>query len=82
MPAIDVGRVCIKMAGRDMGGKCVIIDIVDDTNVLVSGDGVRRRKVNIAHLELLTDMVEVKKGASDADVAKALQKLDKDKSGK
>jgi large subunit ribosomal protein L14e len=70
------------MAGRDMGGKCVIIDIVDDTNVLVSGDGVRRRKVNIAHLELLTDMVEVKKGASDADVAKALQKLDKDKSGK
>lgn len=82
MPAIDVGRVCIKMAGRDMGGKCVIIDIVDDSNVLVSGDGVRRRKVNIAHLELLTDVVEVKKGASDADVAKALQKLDKDKSGK
>ena len=70
------------MAGRDMGGKCVIIDIVDDSNVLVSGDGVRRRKVNIAHLELLTDVVEVKKGASDADVAKALQKLDKDKSGK
>ncbi|MDP6627991.1 MAG: 50S ribosomal protein L14e [Methanopyri archaeon] len=82
MPAIDVGRVCIKMAGRDMGGKCVIIDIVDESNVLVSGDDVRRRKVNIAHLELLTDVVEVKKGASDADVAKALKKLDKDKSGK
>jgi len=82
MPAIDVGRVCIKMAGRDMGGKCVIVDIVDDTNVLVTGDDVRRRKVNISHLELLTDVVEVKKGASDVDVAKALQKLDKDKSGK
>ena len=82
MPAIDVGRVCIKMAGRDMGGKCVIIDIVDDTNVLVSGDDVRRRKVNISHLELLSDVVDVKKGASDADVANALQKLDKDKSGK
>ncbi len=82
MPAIDVGRVCIKMAGRDMGGKCVIVEIIDDSNVLVSGDDVRRRKVNIAHLELLTDMVEVKKGASDADVAKALQKLDKGKSDK
>ena len=26
----DIGRVCMKIAGRDAGKKCVIIDVVDD----------------------------------------------------
>ena len=26
---IDVGRVCVKTAGRDAGRKCVVVEIVD-----------------------------------------------------
>ncbi|MDD1775029.1 MAG: 50S ribosomal protein L14e, partial [Methanobacterium sp.] len=30
MPAIEVGRICIKLAGREAGEKCVIIEVIDD----------------------------------------------------
>jgi large subunit ribosomal protein L14e len=26
MPAIEVGRVCVKVAGRESGRKCVIVE--------------------------------------------------------
>ena len=30
MPAIEVGRVCVKIAGREAGEKCVIVEVIDD----------------------------------------------------
>ena len=40
MPAIEVGRICIKLRGREAGKKCVIVDIIDDkeTGLLVEPD--------------------------------------------
>ncbi|MFQ5620841.1 MAG: hypothetical protein ACE5FT_03285 [Candidatus Nanoarchaeia archaeon] len=70
---LEIGRVCIKIAGRDAGMKCVIVDIDGDSYVI---DGqTRRRKVNGLHLEPLTDKVDVKKGASHTDAVKALKGL-------
>ncbi len=77
MPAIEVGRICIKQAGRECCGKCVIVDVTDKSFVLVTGPekitGVKRRRVNINHLMPLNDKIEVKRGASDDEVAQALE---------
>ncbi len=71
---IVTGRLCVKTAGRDAGKKCVIIEVIDKNHVLIDGD-VRRRKCNIAHLELLETVIEIKKGASHEDVAKEFEKI-------
>ena len=59
---LDVGRVCIKTAGREAGSKCVVIDVLDKNFVTVDGD-VRRKKCNISHLEPLNQKIELEKGA-------------------
>ena len=71
---IDIGRICVKIAGRDAGKKCVVVDVIDDTFVMIDGE-TRRRKCNILHLEPLDKTVELKKNAPHADVAKAFEKL-------
>lgn len=77
MTAIDVGRICVKLSGREAGGKCVIVDVVDKSFVLITGPkkvtGVRRRRVNINHVEPLQDKIEIKRGASDEEVSEALK---------
>lgn len=78
MPAIEVGRICVKIAGREAGRKCVIVDIIDENYVLVTGpkkvNGVKRRRCNINHLEALDKKIDIGKGASDEEVAKVLEK--------
>jgi len=77
MPAIEVGRICVKQAGRENGKKCVVIDVMDKSFVLVTGPkkitGVKRRRVNINHVMPLEDRIEVKRGASDDEVAQVLE---------
>jgi large subunit ribosomal protein L14e len=76
MPAIEVGRICVKQVGRENGKKCVVIDVMDKSFVLVTGPkkvtGVKRRRVNINHVMPLQDKIEVKRGASDEEVAQVL----------
>lgn len=83
MTAIEVGRICVKATGREAGKRCVIVDLADKSFVLVTGPksvtGVRRRRVNIDHIEPLQDKVEIKRGATDEEVADALKKLEKQK---
>jgi len=71
---IEVGRICVKIAGRDAGKKCVIVDILDDKFVLIDGS-TRRRKCNISHVEPLEEVIEIRKGASHETVAKAFNDL-------
>jgi large subunit ribosomal protein L14e len=77
MPAIEVGRICIKQIGRENGKKCVVIDVMDKSFVLVTGPkkitGIKRRRVNINHVMPLSDKIEVKRGASDEEVVQALE---------
>lgn len=68
---IQIGRVCVKLAGRDAGKKCAIIEILDEHFVMIDGE-TRRRKCNILHLEPLPDTVSIQKGAAHAQVCKAL----------
>lgn len=72
---IEVGRVCVKLAGHEAGKRCVVVDVLDNVFVVVSGPGVKRRRCNIAHLEPLQQKVDVAKGASDEEVKLALEAL-------
>jgi large subunit ribosomal protein L14e len=76
MPAIDVGRVCVKLLGRESGKKCIVVDIVDKNFVLITGpkplNGVKRRRVNVNHLEPTEKRVDIKRGESDEELMKAL----------
>jgi len=77
MPAIEVGRICAKVSGREAGRKCVVVDVMDKSFVLITGPkkvtGVRRRRANVNHIEPLQDTIEVKRGASDEEVEEALK---------
>ena len=71
---MEIGRLCVKLAGRDSNRKCVIIDVVDDNYVFIDGD-VRRKKCNKAHLEPLTNIIKLSKMAPHEDVEKAFKDL-------
>jgi len=74
---IDVGRVVVKLLGREAGRKAVVVDIVDENYVYITGPkqltGVKRRRVNVRHVEPTDKKVEIKKGASDEEVLKAIE---------
>lgn len=69
----EIGRLCVKLAGRDARKKCVIIEVIDDTYVFIDGQ-TRRRKCNINHLEPLNKVLKIKKKASHSEVKTILKK--------
>ena len=71
---IEIGRVCLKVAGRDSNLKCVVVDTVDEKTVLIDGQ-TRRRKCNIKHLEPTDQFIKIKKGASHSEVVKEFDKI-------
>jgi len=73
----EIGTVCVKIAGRDAGKKCVIVEAAKDGFVMIEGE-TRRRKCNVRHLEMLKQEVKVKSGASHAEVMKALGLTEKE----
>ena len=71
---LEIGRLYIKIAGRDAGKTACVVDIIDDNYVLIDG-AVRRRKCNIAHLEPLDKMIKIQKGASHETIKSEFSKL-------
>ncbi|MDH5780930.1 MAG: 50S ribosomal protein L14e, partial [Candidatus Bathyarchaeota archaeon] len=37
MAAVEVGRICVKIAGGEAGRRCVIVDVIDKNFMLVTG---------------------------------------------
>jgi large subunit ribosomal protein L14e len=81
MPAIEVGRICVKLTGREAGRKCVIVDIMDKSFVVITGPktitGIKRRRANINHVEPLQDKIAIKRGATDEEITEELKTSDK-----
>lgn len=69
---IEIGRICTKMAGREAGSKCIIVDVIDKNYVVVSGLKVKRRRCNIKHLEFHPDVKKIEKDASDEKIKRLL----------
>lgn len=71
---IELGRICVKTAGRDAGCRCVVVDILDDNYVMIDGE-TRRRRCNIDHLEPLDQVIQIEKNAPHTAVSKEFEKL-------
>ena len=73
---MDVGRICVKLKGREAGSRCVIVDVVDRNYVVVTGPpevtNVRRRRVNMHHLRPLDEVIDIRRNASDEEIAEIL----------
>ncbi len=76
MSAIDVGRICVKLSGREAGKKCIVVEVVDRNFVLITGpkqlNGVKRRRVNVGHIEPTARKVRIRRGESDEELMKTL----------
>jgi len=83
MPAIEVGRICVKTRGREAGKRCIIVDLIDKNFVLITGPksvtGVKRRRANISHLSPTEEKINIRRGASDEEVLQALGLAEKEK---
>ena len=81
MPAIEVGRICLKLAGRESGKKCVILEVIDKGFVIVTGPkkvtGVKRRRASINHIAPLKEKIAINRGSSDEEVIQALETSNK-----
>ena len=77
MSSMEVGRLCVKLAGREAGCRCVVVDVIDRNYVLVTGPveltGVRRRRVNMSHLKPLDERIEIPRNASDQEIMDLLK---------
>ena len=79
MPAMEVGRLAVVIAGRRAGQKVVVVDVIDRNFVLVTGAGlnkVKRRRMNVKHLEPLPEKLNIERGASDEEVRPPSSRLE------
>ena len=65
---MDIGRVCQKVQGREKGKRCVVIDVIDRNFVVVTGPGVKRRRVNMNHIIPLDETINIQRNATDEEV--------------
>ncbi|BCU67370.1 50S ribosomal protein L14e [Sulfolobales archaeon HS-7] len=77
MSALEVGRICVKNRGKEKGKKAIVVDIIDNNFVLVTGPSsinkVKRRRANILHLDITDKKIEIPKGASDEEIEKKIK---------
>jgi len=78
MVSLDIGTLCMKVAGREAGGLCVVIKHVDKTFIMVTGPklvtGIKRRRCNIEHLEPTEIKLSIKEDATDEEIIEAYKK--------
>ena len=77
---VEVGRVIIVNYGPLVGKLAVIVDILTTTKVLVQGlkGGIRRQELSLRRVTLTDYKIDIKRGAKQDEVFKALDayKLD------
>jgi len=69
----EVGRVCVKLAGREAGKKAVVVERIDRNFVLVDSPEIKRRRCNVRHLEPLDVVLKISEGASKEEIEKAMK---------
>jgi large subunit ribosomal protein L14e len=81
LPAVEVGRICVKITGREAGRKCIVLNIIDENFALITGprkvSGVKRRQVNISHIEPTEVKIDIMREATDEEIVQALTKTGK-----
>jgi len=70
---MDVGRICVKTAGRDSGKYCVIINKIDENTVLIDGQ-TRKKKCNTKHLEPTKKTIKITQNTTNQQILQELTK--------
>ncbi len=69
---LELGRIVLKIAGREAGKYAVIVEGVKDNFVLITGPksitGVKRRKCNIDHIEPTEHKFDIDAKADDVSI--------------
>ncbi|MBN1159729.1 MAG: 50S ribosomal protein L14e [Candidatus Diapherotrites archaeon] len=74
MGAYDIGRICLKTAGRHAGKKVVIVSELEENKfVTIDGKGIKRKRCNVAHLEPLNETLNVTKSTSHDEITKMMK---------
>ncbi|MEK6874814.1 MAG: hypothetical protein AABX52_03645 [Nanoarchaeota archaeon] len=73
MNMIGIGQVCVKIAGRDAGKRCVVIDMINAQYALIDGE-TRRRKCNIIHLDPTLEHLDIEQNAPRDDLVELFKK--------
>jgi large subunit ribosomal protein L14e len=62
----------VKTRGREKGLKCIIADVIDKNFLLITGppaiSRVKRRRVNVKHIQTLDYMIDINRGMSDEEI--------------
>jgi len=83
MAVLEVGRICMKIAGREAGSYCAVIKPAgaakeEKSFVFITGPklltGIKRRKCNIDHLRATEFKLEISEDASDEQIVEAYEK--------
>lgn len=78
MVSLDVGTVCMKVAGRESGAICCVVKPMGKTFVMITGPklvtGIKRRRCNIEHLEPTEIKLDIKEDVADEEVIEAYKK--------
>lgn len=71
---MQIGRICVKTAGREAGKKACVVDVIDKNYVLIDGQ-VKRKRCSVMHLEPLTEIIKIEKNASHDTIVSEFKKL-------
>lgn len=73
------GRLCVIQYGPDAGKLCLVVDIINETRVLVDGAGVssvRRQSLPMQRIALTDHCLKMPRGAKANTMKKAVKKDD------
>jgi large subunit ribosomal protein L14e len=73
MAGIEVGMVCLKIAGRNAGEKVVVVEKEKDGFVTIEGISVKRKRCNVTHLFVTPQRADIGKGAKREEIVAALK---------
>ena len=74
MPALEIGRVCLKTRGRMAGERVVVVELADKNFAVVDGPAQKRKKCNVRHLFPTEETLKVTKSTSHEEIAKLMKK--------
>ncbi|MEM0372585.1 MAG: 50S ribosomal protein L14e [archaeon] len=73
MALIEEGRVCVITRGADAGKSAVIKSVADKNFVIIAGEHVKERRINVKHIEPINAKANVPPGKT----VKAKEKKEK-----
>lgn len=70
---MEIGRICVKIAGRDAGKYCVILNQIDGNTVLIDGQ-TRRKNCNTKHLEPTKKIIKITEKSTTEQIIQEFNK--------